>query len=476
MEVKEYMEKCNNYVWPSHGLNRLTPLEWCDSNISSSRPWCRSVASSGRSKLLSSPETYAPSIPVNFDCAAKDIFVSGVPIGRDMLRTLEDFFSVGLVVSLISTPLTEKRLMNCNWTGVEFCDRQSGMTESVSEDLRLLHSPVNDSDTPTWQQISEIFEAVRQCRKNNKRILIHCWSGVSRSWLVVRLVLRHLDCLPISDLYFKKGVKTRPTYPQDQMLFAETSSIQNPRGFECLCLNYSWLERERTSNIQKNPLFTYPILDFKNLPQCSKYADDVSFDKLTTDYSSRWQSLIRSILIRSCVGDVELANHIEQFVRRSNVNWQELHLKRINGNFEEIITLSTSKKEGKKYEKKPSRLDAKVEKINEKHLLNQLWSSERVLRKNKKITPSTPVLSPSSPPSRQSTPKKLNNIKAFSKETWKTSPWSSVLNDKMAVLVGAAAVTAVVAIAAAQSSITPQSPESSSLLHFSHSDEGLTNV
>lgn len=246
-----------------------------------------------KSKLRSDLTTR---LPLNAVLFADWLLGSAVPVTREHMQSLLGL-GVGTIVTLISTPLTEPRLVNCSsgeQRNPEFCDREPDLLADLAQ-VHLEHMPMADGGTPTRAQAQRFLDLCAAARARQQLLLVHCWQGERRTWCMARLALRDAGCAP------PQGGRSTPWI--DQYLLGSSQE----RVMLCLLAASLALDRSKLGE-----LFTAPS---EHEPQ----------RQLGAELLSRWDALCAATLLAACSHDRALVERVQRRVAaRSPSAWQAL--------------------------------------------------------------------------------------------------------------------------------------------------------
>jgi len=158
-------------------------------------------------------------IPTNFYAAIdKKLYGFGIPVSHDMLKNLQDYYNVGLIITLLLQPLQGGRMVNHQPTGSEqfenpeYCDTDKNLTEGLK--IKFVHLPIHDGYAPHADTMKQFIQLVKQTNASGKAVGVHCWQGVGRTgtmlcgYLMQEVRLRAQDAMNMLGMRSGKYIKS----------------------------------------------------------------------------------------------------------------------------------------------------------------------------------------------------------------------------------------------------------------------------
>lgn len=135
-------------------------------------------------------------LPINFDIVRENLYVSGMPVTNNQLKTLHTFFGVKHVLTLLTMPLKGERMLNVNPNDpstIEFHDTDKNLLDGLEElhGMKFHNLPIADGYFPTNKIIEKFIEICGTAIEKNENILIHCWQGKGRSWTMALYLMKY---------------------------------------------------------------------------------------------------------------------------------------------------------------------------------------------------------------------------------------------------------------------------------------------
>jgi len=125
-------------------------------------------------------------IPTHFYAAIdKKLYGFGIPVAHEMLKTLQEHYNVGVIVTLLLQPLKGGRMANHQPMGAEqfdnpeYCDTDKNLTEGLN--IKFIHIPIQDGYAPKTEDMKQFVQLVKETNAAGKAVGVHCWQGIGRT-------------------------------------------------------------------------------------------------------------------------------------------------------------------------------------------------------------------------------------------------------------------------------------------------------
>ena len=241
-------------------------------------------------------------LPINFYPVGNSegeipwLYTSGIPISKSQIQSITEVLNVGLIVTLTSSSLNQKRLHNVNldnYKNPEFVDRDFDMLDFPNLP-KLLHVPISDGFFPEEEKILRILKAVKETKGQGKNILINCWLGKGRSWWTAQKIYSLIENIPLEKLNLE-SYNRKLNRHQQKGLFDDIDSHNIPLP--------------KNKKISKDMVFLEATMQ-----GVSHFNPPILTDNFSGENDFDWKEVKNEVRLNSCGGDKELSKELEIFV------------------------------------------------------------------------------------------------------------------------------------------------------------------